>query len=241
MKFLRLIVCIVCVFIFTKAQAQERKWRLGVRLSPTLALVSLTDGNKNPPASYYGVVKSARFGVSAGLQAVYQFTEKIGLQTGLQVSQQSYLVRLDIIPFNDIDVWQQKSNFTMLYLPIALHLRTREMEGNLRVRGSFGTSVHIPVMIKQEITLPERIRVTPNVISSQGLSNYSKIVPHLLLGAGVEWKMDNAGTLDLGMSYHLPLSYTTNKFYENLGFQSTPQSPNFAKMSYVAFDVIYYF
>lgn len=61
------------------------------------------------------------------------------------------------------------------------------------------------------------------------------------LGLRIEWKMNNAGTLDLGMSYHLPLSYTTNKFYENLGFQSTPQSPNFAKMSYVAFDVIYYF
>ncbi|MCU0390513.1 MAG: PorT family protein [Thermoflexibacter sp.] len=236
------IILLAFVFGFSKAQAQESKWRLGLRLSPMLSLVSITDGNKNALSEQYGVVKSARFGIAGGLQVTYQFTEKIGIQTGLQISQQSYLVKLRFVNFSNVDVWQQKSNFTMLNIPLALHLRTNELAGGLRARGTFGSSFNIPVAVSQEVTLPDRlIGLTPTVVTTKGTANYTKIVPYFLVGAGVEWNLGNAGTLDLGMSYHLPLAVTTNKFYENFGLSSNAQSPNRLKMSYVSWDIIYYF
>ncbi|TAH17654.1 MAG: PorT family protein [Cytophagales bacterium] len=111
---------IVCLLLWAgqAAFAQESKWRLGLKISPNISLLSVTDKSGNPiDPEVLNINKPTRIGFSGGLQVIYQFVEKFGLQTGLQVSTQGFTVNTRTFGNSENALQQQKINLVMLQVP----------------------------------------------------------------------------------------------------------------------------
>ena len=223
------IILLVALFIIAKVSfAQE--FRFGLRLSPIIAFAGVTDKDKN---TITGLSTSSRVGFAGGLMATYQFTEKFGIHSGLNIVSKGYQYSTTSPSLTT------KASLTTVEIPLALHMRTNEIANGLRVRGLFGASFNILASTKTDITLTGTTTTTKN---SDG---YYKFVPDFIFGAGVEWSLRDAGTLDLGLRFNLPLFLATDKL--NRVSTTNPSSNSLTtvdgriRVSYVSLDLGYYF
>jgi hypothetical protein len=222
------IIFVVSLLFITKfASAQE--FRFGLRLSPIIAFAGVTDKDKN---TITGLSTSSRIGFAGGLMATYQFTEKFGLHSGLNIVYKGYQYSTSSPNLTT------KASLTTVEIPLALHMRTNEISNGLRIRGLFGASFNILASTKTDVTL---ISATTTTKNSDG---YYKLVPDFIFGAGVEWSLRDAGTFDLGLRFNLPLFLATDKL--NRVSTTNPSSSIMSsdgriRVSYVSLDLGYYF
>lgn len=214
------ITLIFILFIITKlAYAQE--FRFGLRLSPIVSVAAISDKDKN---AISGINKSSKIGFAGGLMATYQFTEKFGVHSGLNIVSKGYEYE-GAFP-TSTPKQTTKTTLTTVEIPIALHMRTNEIASGIRVRGIFGGSFNILASSKTDVT------VGGTTSSSKKSDGYYKIVPDFVVGAGVEWSLQDAGTIDLGIRFNQPLFLATDKVNGTDGR---------IKVSYWSFDIGYYF
>ncbi|MCU0390514.1 MAG: PorT family protein [Thermoflexibacter sp.] len=232
----------VCLLLWAgqEAFAQESKWRLGLRVSSNISLLSVRNSSGNI-IDILNINKSTQIGFSGGLQVTYQFVEKFGLHTGLQVSSQGFTVNTRTLGNNDNALQQQKISLVMLQIPLALCLRTQELNNKMRVRGIFGSSFNIPVSATENFTYSDDFKYFDVSLEKKEMSDYAKIIPNFLVGAGIEWNLGSAGILDLGLSYQLPLAVTSNKIYDKKYVTGGYMSGSRFKLSYLSLDITYYF
>jgi Outer membrane protein beta-barrel domain len=208
-------------FLFITKLALAQEIRFGLRVSPIIAFTSITDKDKN---SVSGITKSSKVGFAGGLMATYQFAEKFGIHSGLNIVLKGYEYE-GTFPSGSTKL-TTKTNLTTVEIPIALHMRTNEISNGLRIRGIFGGSFNILASSKTDVTSGG---VTTSTKKSDG---YYKLVPDFIFGAGVEWSLEDAGTIDLGIRFNQPLSLVTDQVNGSDGR---------IKLSYLSFDIGYYF
>jgi hypothetical protein len=210
---------ILFLIVTTFASAQE--FRFGLRLSPIVSFASVTDKDKN---TINGLTTSAKVGFAGGLMATYQFTEKFGLHSGLNIVSKGYEYT-GIFPVST-PTQKTKTNLTTVEIPVALHMRTNEIANGLRIRGIFGASLNFLAGSKTDVTVAG---ITTTTKKSDG---YYKFVPDFVVGAGVEWSLEDAGTIDLGIRFNQPLFLASDNINGADGR---------IKVSYLSFDIGYYF
>lgn len=221
------IILLMAFFVVAKfATAQE--FRFGLRMSPIIAFAGVTDKDKN---SINGLGTNSRVGFAGGLMATYQFTEKFGIHSGINIVSKGY-------QYNTATP-MVKASLTTVEIPLALHMRTNEIANGLRIRGLFGASFNILASTKTEVVVGSTNTSTKN---SDG---YYKLVPDFLVGAGVEWSLQDAGTLDLGIRANIPLFLATDKIYSvdrlNPNASAATLTDGRIKVTYISLDLGYYF
>jgi hypothetical protein len=219
------IFVVVLLLVAKLASAQE--FRFGLRLSPIIAFAGVTDKDKN---TINGLTTSSRIGFAGGLMATYQFTEKFGIHSGLNIVSKGYEYK------TTNPALTTKASLTTVEIPLALHMRTNEIANGLRIRGLFGASFNILASTKTDITLT-------STTSTKNSDGYYKFVPDFIFGAGVEWSLQDAGTLDLGFRFNLPLFLATDRL--NSVDRANPSTPTTidgrVRVSYLSLDLGYYF
>lgn len=222
------IILLVTFFVVAKiVSAQE--FRFGLRLSPTIAFAGITDKDKN---SINGLSTSSKVGFAGGLMATYQFTEKFGIHSGINIVSKGYQYSTATPNITT------KASLTTVEIPLALHMRTNEIANGIRIRGLFGASFNILASTKTDVTSGSSTTSTKN---SDG---YYKLVPDFLVGVGIEWSLQDAGTIDLGIRANVPLFLATDKIYsvDRLSSSTTPiLTDGRIKVTYISLDLGYYF
>ncbi len=215
----------ICNFMISVASAQS-PLRLGLRLSPIVSFASVTDNDKN---TINGVDASGRLGINGGLIGVYQFTDKFGIQSGLQICTRGFTVTRTGA--------EQSSQVTIVEIPALLHMRTNEISNGLRARGIFGSTIGILAGASSDI------KVNGSTTSDKKGDNFSSLQFDFTFGAGAEWSLGNAGTFDFGLSYHLPLALMSDKIVNPNSGNGNGYSFQDArlKLGYLALDISYYF
>ncbi len=212
---------LILFLIITKfASAQE--FRFGLRLSPIVSFAGVTDKDKN---TISGLTTSSKVGFAGGLMATYQFSEKFGLHSGLNIVSKGYEYT-GSLPISTTITQKTKTNLTTVEIPVALHMRTNEISNGLRIRGIFGASLNFLASAKTDVTL------SGVTATSKKTDGYYKFVPDFIVGVGVEWSLQDAGTIDLGIRFNQPLFLATDKINGSDGR---------IKISYLSFDIGYYF
>ncbi len=200
--------------------------RLGLRLSPILSFASITDNDKN---TISGVESSGRIGIGGGLIGVYQISDKFGIQSGLQICTRGFSITRPNA--------EQNSTVTIVEIPALLHMRTEDITEGLRLRGIFGSTIGILAGASSEY------KVGSMTDSNKKGENFSTFQFDFTFGGGIEYNLGKAGTIDIGLSYHLPLLLMSDKVVKpNSG---NGNGYNFEdarlKLSYLALDLSYYF
>ncbi|WP_375562182.1 porin family protein [Bernardetia sp. OM2101] len=210
-------------FIFvgfsSKALAQSPV-RLGLKFNPILSYARITDEDKK---SIDGIEQSSKLGFSGGLMLDFNFSERAAFHTGLLIVSKGYETS-----FEGIDV-TTKSKITAVEFPLALKMRSGDIADGLRIRGLFGGQLGLNVSSKTITDIggfTEEDRKTSNY--------YQPLSVDFLVGAGVEYDIDNVGTLDFGLSYHNGLT-RFNKKDEDAQFQAR------ALLHYFSLDIGFFF
>lgn len=216
-----LLFCLVCGFSYAQSSI-----RLGLRISPMVSFPSITDNDKSDIS---GVSSSGKLGFGGGLIGVYQFTDKFGFQSGIQICTRGFSVTRPNL--------EQSSNVTMVELPALLHMRTNEISNGIRARGVFGSTIGILAGASSEI------KVNSVTNADKKGDNFSTFQFDFTFGGGVEWEIGKAGTFDVGLSYHLPLVIMSDKIGNPNSGGGVGYSYQDArvKLGYLALDLSYYF
>ncbi|SFF46878.1 porin family protein [Thermoflexibacter ruber] len=223
-------IAFVVVFLLVSKLTFAQEVRFGVRLSPILAFSSISDKDKNAVS---GLTKSSRVGFAGGLMATYQFAEKFGIHSGLNIVLKGFEYE-GAFPAGSTRQ-TTKVNLTTVEIPLALHMRTNEISNGLRIRGLFGGSFNILASSKTDIT---SAGATP--FSTKKSDGIYKLVPDFLFGAGVEWSLRDAGMIDLGFRFNLPLFLATDRI-STVSNNTISNTEGRIKVSYLSLDLGYYF
>lgn len=214
-------IAFIFVFLIITKFASAQEFRFGLRLSPIVSMAAMSDKDKN---TISGLTKSSKVGFAGGLMATYQFSEKFGLHSGLNIVSKGY--EYEVAYPTSTPKQKTKTNLTTVEIPVALHMRTNEIANGIRIRGIFGGSFNILAASKTDVT------VGSTTTSTKKSDGYYKIVPDFIVGAGVEWSLKDAGTIDLGLRFNQPLFLVTDQINGADGR---------IKASYLSFDIGYYF
>ncbi|TAF31425.1 MAG: PorT family protein [Cytophagales bacterium] len=209
------------VGVWQRAAAQDTGFRFGIRLNPLVTTVRVTDQDKNA----IKIGQKGRAGIGIGLMATYNFTDKFGIYSGINYVSRGYITKYKSDTSSSANV-ETRANIAYMEIPVALKMRSSEVIEGLRIRGLVGTSLNVAVGGKTTT------KGGPNAGTRAGTKDYIPFVMDVVAGAGVEWTLENVGTLDLGLSYHHALWKAAK----------TPQdSSPIIKMSYISLDLGYYF
>ncbi|MGF1532344.1 MAG: porin family protein [Bernardetiaceae bacterium] len=201
--------------LFSCVLLAQSNLRLGLNFNPTISFARLTDEDKNV-LDY--VDNNARLGFSGGLLLDYDFAERVGFRTGLQIVQKGY----KFSGFNDAVA---KVGFTTIEIPLALKMRSGELAEGLHLRGLFGLQMGINVGAVTTTELPNGDKLT-----NRKMDNYNTFTPDFLVGLGLEFDAAEIGKIDVGLSYHHGLARITKS---DIGFR--------ALMNYFSLDLGFFF
>ncbi len=212
-----------------KALAQSPV-RLGLKFNPIISSVRVTHEDKK---SIDGLDKSSKLGFSGGLMMDFDFSERAAFHTGLLIVSKGYdysypttLTSTDSIPITTTENISIDANITTVEIPLALKMRSGDIADGLRLRGIFGGQLGLNVSSK---TTTELIGISNE--SRKTGDFYQPLSIDFLVGAGVEYDIDNVGTLDFGLSYHNGLTR----------FNKNKSSDSRALLNYFSFDIGFFF
>lgn len=189
----------------SKALAQSPV-RLGLKFNPIISYARVTDEDKK---SIDGLDKSSKLGFSGGLMLDFNFSDRAAFHTGLLIVKKGYdysypftSTSNDSIPVTTTETRSINASITTVEIPIALKMRSGDIADGLRIRGLFGGQLGLNVSSKTKTQI-ETSRKTSDF--------YQPVSIDFLAGAGVEYDINNVGTLDFGLSYHNGLSRFNKK------------------------------
>ncbi|WP_338762629.1 porin family protein [Bernardetia sp. ABR2-2B] len=204
---MRKLTFLAVFFIFmgfsSKALAQSPV-RLGLKFNPIISYARVTDEDKK---SIDGLDNSSKLGFSGGLMADFNFSERAAFHTGLLIVSKGYETEsVILLDDNEGVVYNTVSKVTAVEVPVALKMRSGDIADGLRIRGLFGGQLGLNVSSKTTTEI--------GGISSEDRKTsdyYQPLSIDFLVGAGVEYDIDNVGTLDFGLSYHNGLTRFNKK------------------------------
>ncbi len=189
-----------------KATAQDSPLRLGLKINPIISMVRLTDEDKNVLDN---VDKKSRIGFSGGLMLDYNFSEKAGLYTGLNIVSRGYKVGMETMSSDSVPVrvnLEQTVAFTTLEIPLQLKMRSGDIAEGLRIRGLFGAALGFNIAAKTTSLFNGS-----NEQTTKKMEGYNVFTPDFVAGLGIEYDLQDIGTIDVGVSYHYGLTRLTTK------------------------------
>jgi hypothetical protein len=189
-----------------KVAAQDSPLRLGLKINPIVSMVRLTDEDKNVLDN---VDKKSRIGFSGGLMLDYNFSEKAGLYTGLNIVSRGYKVGSKNLSSDSIPVpvnLEQTVAFTTLEIPLQLKMHSGDIAEGLRIRGLFGAALGFNVAAKTTSLVNGRDKQI-----TKKMEGYNVFTPDFVAGLGVEYDLQDIGKIDVGISYHYGLTRLTTK------------------------------
>lgn len=188
----------------SKALAQSPV-RLGLKFNPIISYARVTDEDKK---SIDGLDKSSKIGFSGGLMLDFDFSERAAFHTGLLIVSKGYKTDFIYTGQGDPTIAQMQtdSKITTVEVPLALKMRSGDIADGLRIRGLFGGQLGLNVSSKTTIDIGSF-----NEESRKTSDYYQPLSVDFLVGAGVEYDIDNVGTLDFGLSYHNGLTRFNKK------------------------------
>jgi hypothetical protein len=224
-KFVFFSVLWACLYSLS-LQAQSN-FRIGLKINPLISFAGLTDKDQNAIAN---ADASGRIGFGGGLTAIYQVSDKFGIQSGLQLGTRGFSVTKPNI--------EQASSVTVVEIPALLHMRTAEISNGIRARGIFGATMGFVTGASSDVKL------NGITVSDKKGDNFNTFQFDFTFGAGAEWNIGKAGTFDVGLSYHLPLILLADRVINapNSGGgngYSTQEAR--LRLGYLALDLSYYF
>lgn len=191
--------------IATSVYAQDHKFQVGIIATPEISH-RFASGNS------IGGVNNAylpKFGYTAGVNFVYNFTQNIGLETGLQLTNKGYktdkLVFLDNIslPQGTINGYSIRY-FNYYYLALPFKMNFIFGQKKVRFIGSVGIDTWIFLRTTRKTTKFEDDKLTSVSVSTpSGISNPINISP--IFSAGVDVKLTNSLNLKIEPTFRFGL------------------------------------
>jgi len=179
-----------------QSNAQDSKFRLGIRFAPNLAMTRVLDVKEDDGIKFENNGVGLRF--SAGLTGDFYFGKNYSFYTGLW-----YSVQRAGIKFSDADGTSGKAihNLQYVQIPVALKLFTNEIATDTKLYFVLGSTLGLKIDEKEkewEVSGPNG-----RGFSKPGAGNsYSYFDAGLLLGAGAEMQMGENTILFGGLSYN---------------------------------------
>ncbi|MBV8255179.1 MAG: PorT family protein [Chitinophaga sp.] len=171
----------------------NKKVRLGFNLDPMISTM-------NPQQS--GVNRtSSKMGLGFGLMADFKLgqSNNYSLASGFNVvlggSKLKYDAGYGLSDYKQIPT-EYNFKLTHIQVPIALKLKTNEIDNGMAFWGQFGTYVAFPVSAKASAT-----NMTQTVDKINILSDVNRINIGMLIGAGVDYNLGESLTGTVGLLY----------------------------------------
>jgi len=204
-------------------QAQDTGLRFGLKIKPLISMTRLMDADKEVITD--DTKPKGRVGFGGGLMVDYFFTENAGFQTGLEITSRGYRQE-----YTDSDFGfnvKTTQSLTTVEIPLAFKMRSNEIGNGIFIRGLFGSSLNILTGARTST------EINGSVNETRSRDNLSPLVADFLVGAGVEWNVNNVGTLDFGLNYHHGLG--------NINKREDKDLEPFLRMNYIALDLGFLF
>ncbi|MCZ2356874.1 MAG: PorT family protein [Bacteroidia bacterium] len=221
-----LLVCVTSGF----SQAGPR---FGIKISPTINMVKYDSSGKEVK----GAETKAGIGFTPGLMFDYGFSDNVAIGTGLNLSLRSFTIKTGSGTFSN----EVKYSLTYVELPINLKLKTNSLGGS-GIHAKFQTGPTIDFKVGANANSENDI-----IILDKGKNKIGKHINLLnvnwAFGGGVEWDIENVGTIDIGVAYHLALTNILNQNYEfKVGNTGTKIYEGYnLKASYIGLNLGFYF
>jgi len=177
--------------------AQDKKFKLGLRFAPNIAMNRVVDLQENDEFSFSNNGAGVRY--SAGLTGDFYFGKNYSFYTGLWYTVLRTGMKYDrvnsLIPENGKSVY----NLQYLQVPVALKLFTNEIGTDLKMYFVVGGTLGLKIDEKEK-SWEKSVGSTAQKPSKGSGHSFGDV--GLLLGTGVEYQMGETTTLFFGLSYN---------------------------------------
>lgn len=193
-----LILLQVLLLTSLASQAQDTKFRLGLRLAPSIATSRVLDKDEKDGADFKSNGSGIRF--SAGLNGDFYFGKNYAFMTGLW-----YTVKRAGLKEGNTNI-KVVYNAQYLQIPVALKLYTNEIAVDTKLYFILGGTLGAKIAEKRK----ELDGVTSDMVTKEG-DAFSIFDGGLLLGAGAEYQMGENTILFGGLTYNRGLTNAMSK------------------------------
>ena len=193
---------------FLTANAQESRFKLGLRFAPGISSTRVEDLDENDLRNFTANSSALRF--SAGLSGDFFFGRNYAFYSGLWFTVMNANVKG---VYDSLGIVKGAANSDMniqyLQIPVALKLFTNEIATDARLFFTVGGTGSIAIK-KAELDFTSD--VPNNTFKNPDPSDaYSILDVGLLLGAGVEYRLGEATSVFGGLSYNRGLLNVSSK------------------------------
>ncbi len=206
-----IIVCILCLMAVSMSQhanAQDQRFRFGLKFSGNLSWIA--PATKNIESSGNG------FGVSYGVMGDYNFQEYYSLSTELIFTTMAGGIKhtdllkytSDSTPTRSYQDIEYDYTFKYIQIPVSIKFKTKEM-GYITYWAQFGLAPSFLIEAKADLTGrtpfddPSEIRVNKQINDQYHFDNFDDKVffarMPLIIGAGIEYSLSGNTSLYTGL------------------------------------------
>ena len=174
-----------------------QKILIGFNFSPDYSSRTLKNNDGSPSSDL--VIQSrndnevAKFGFTTGLNVCFNFSQLVGLETGIQFSNKGYKTKnqdLTYFPPNPSLPTKAKTNYAYQYIGIPLKARFSFGKSKVRFVSSIGLMTNILLNVKQTANYEYSNGKTEKK-SQSSKSGFNKVDISPMLSVGVDYKLNN--------------------------------------------------
>ncbi len=199
-----IIISLFLVPFILAGQNKTENFHFGLQFKPIIAAAYFDAGNESAQWENYNFKLSPRFGQSLGMILKYHFSSTFSTETGLNLVNRRYQLRVDN---SDIGL-QDLSRFTLrsYELPVQI-LSYVKVSDKYYLNAAFGNSLNI--FASDVISFGEE-----NPFFFQSASMRKRTQSALIANLGVEYRTLKKGIFYFGFSLHRPWKNTARSFPE---------------------------
>ncbi|TAD92816.1 MAG: PorT family protein [Bacteroidetes bacterium] len=207
MKHLTVILSILTAFSsYGQGNTKETKTvdfksiQIGINFSPNVSYRTLKNNDGRSSSNFVvdqmNKTETAKFGYNAGLNVCFNLQKFIGLETGIQYSNQGYQTKKQTLTFeqpNPSSPKQAKFIYDFHYIDIPVKVNFTFGEQKIRLFTSLGVTTNI--FIKQTQTSFLYYGDRSNTENSETNFNYNRINISPAISAGIDYKINSSMNL----------------------------------------------
>ena len=199
-----IIISLFLVPFILAGQNKTENFHFGLQFKPIIAAAYFDAGNESAQWENYNFKLSPRFGQSLGMILKYHFSSTFSTETGLNLVNRRYQLRVDN---SDIGL-QDLNRFTLrsYELPVQI-LSYVKVSDKYYLNAAFGNSLNI--FASDVISFGEE-----NPFFFQSASMRKRTQSALIANLGVEYRTLKKGIFYFGFSLHRPWKNTARSFPE---------------------------
>lgn len=196
-QLLVLISTLVSLTVQGQSTKPLQKIFIGFNFSPDYGFRALKNNDGNPSTDIVinsrNDIEVAKLGYTAGLNACFNFSQLVGLETGIQFSNKGYKTKsqnLVYFPPNASLPTKSKTNYSYQYIGIPLKAKFSFGKNKVRFISSIGFMTNFLLNIKQTSNY-EYSNGTTEKKSQSSKSGFKKVDISPILSVGVDYKLNN--------------------------------------------------